>query len=172
MGMWVPVHGDEWDGETPLEVGTAVMDSQSGEVIFRGSALPWKAGTYEIRYHHDGKYNVMAITEPIEVYVDVPESLDFVSVRNCLKRIVPLCLDSDPSLIPISCQQREDETTVDEDARDIDDFRFWSERQAKRISMVIEQIFGVEYVPAVIISDANLTALANRIVVSNVDSET
>lgn len=48
MGMWVPVHGDEWDGETPLEVGTAVMDSQSGEVVFRGSALPWKAGTYEV----------------------------------------------------------------------------------------------------------------------------
>ena len=37
--------------------------------------------------------------------------------------------------------------------------------------MVIEQIFDVEYVPAVIIGDANLTALANRIVVSKVDSE-
>lgn len=98
--------------------------------------------------------------------------MDFVSVRNCLKRIVPLCLDSDPSLIPISCQQGGDESPVlDTDARDPDDFRFWSERQAKRISTVIEQIFDVEYVPAVIIGDANLTALANRIVVSKVDSE-
>lgn len=103
--------------------------------------------------------------------VDIPETLDFVSVRNCLKRIIPLCLDSDPSLIPISCQQRDDGEAVNGDARDPDDFRFWSERQAKRISMVIEQIFDVEYVPAVIISDANLTALANRIVVSKVDSE-
>ena len=102
----------------------------------------------------------------------MPETLDFVSVRNCLKRIVPLCLDSDPSLIPVSCQGGGDATTaVDADARDLDDFRFWSERQARRISMVIEQIFGVEYVPAVIIGDANLTALANRIVVSKVDSE-
>src|SRR5258708_3826507 len=108
----------------------------------------------------------MATTEPTEVYggfattarggcltpclVDVPETLDFVSVRNCLKRIIPLCLDSDPSLIPISCQQGEDGVTVNGDARDLDDFRFWSERQAKRISMVIEQIFDVEYVPAVI----------------------
>ena len=104
--------------------------------------------------------------------VDVPETLDFASVRDCLKRIVPLCLDSDPSLIPTSCQQGGDEATIaDADARDPDDFRFWSERQAKRISSVIEQIFGVEYVPAVIIGDANLTALANRIVVSKVDSE-
>jgi len=172
MGIWVPVHGDVWDGDIPVEVGTSTTDSQSGEVIFRGSALPWKTGTYEIRYHHDGKYNVMATTGPIEVYVEVPETLDFVSVRDCLKRIVPLCLDSDPSLIPISCQQgRGGSTVVDADARDPDDFRFWSERQAKRISMVIEQIFDVEYVPAVIIGDANLTALANRVVVSKVDSE-
>lgn len=129
----------------------------------------------------------MATTEPIEVYgrfatsvpgesltwclVEVPETLDFVPVRNCLKRIVPLCLDSDPSLIPICCQQGDEAGVMDEDASDADDFRFWSERQAKRISMVIEQIFDVEYVPAVIISDANLTALANRIVVSKVDSE-
>jgi phosphatidylethanolamine N-methyltransferase len=101
----------------------------------------------------------------------VPETLDFDSVRNCLKRIVPLCLDSDPSLIPISCQQGQDVTAFDTDLRDLDDFRFWSERQARRISTVIKQVFGVEYVPAVIISDANLTALANRIVVSNVDPE-
>jgi phosphatidylethanolamine N-methyltransferase len=129
----------------------------------------------------------MATTEPIEVYggfattvlgrcltrclVDVPETLDFVSVRNCLKRIVPLCLDSDPSLIPVSCQEGEDGEVGDGVGRDPDDFRFWTERQARRISMVIEQIFDVEYVPAVIISDANLTALANRIVVSKVDSE-
>ena len=85
---------------------------------------------------------------------------------------MPLCLDSDPSLIPISCQQGGVESTVvGADARDPDDFRFWSERQARRISTVIEQIFGIEYVPEVIIGDANLTALANRIVVSKVDSE-
>lgn len=103
--------------------------------------------------------------------VDVPETLDFISVRNCLKRVVPLCLDSDPSLVPASCQEEDDTMPVYAGARDPDDFRFWSERQAKRISVVIEQAFGVEYVPAVIISDANLTALANRIVVSNGDSE-
>jgi len=81
-------------------------------------------------------------------------------------------LDSDPSLIPISCQPGGDEpTTIDADTRDPDDFRLWSERQAKRISTVIEQIFGIEYVPEVIIGDANLTALANRIVESKVDSE-
>jgi len=48
MGMWVPVHDDEWDGDIPLEIGTPTMDSQFGEVAFRGGALPWKIGIYEV----------------------------------------------------------------------------------------------------------------------------
>ena len=48
MGMWVPVHDDEWDGDIPLEIGTPMINSQSGEVAFRGGALPWKTGIYEV----------------------------------------------------------------------------------------------------------------------------
>ena len=77
--------------------------------------------------------------------------------------IVPLCLDSDPSLIPQSCQ---DDAAEAEDGRDPDDFRFWSERQAKRISLAIEQAFDVELTPEVIVADANIGALANRILTS------
>ena len=50
MGMWAPVHRDEWDDETPLEAGTQMIDSQSGEVVFRGGTLPWKTGNYEVRW--------------------------------------------------------------------------------------------------------------------------
>ena len=77
--------------------------------------------------------------------VEKPSSLDFTSVRKTLMHIVPLCLDSDPSLIPLSCKQDRDEDTTPEDGRDPDDFRFWSERQAKRISLAIEQAFDVEH---------------------------
>ena len=101
-------------------------------------------------------------------------------------RVVPLCLDSDPSLIPLSCKTStflakaaklsppavgtdlppnnpDDLNTEDKDP---DDFSFWSEYQAKRICMVIKQMFDVEYAPEVIVADANLTALANRILLS------
>lgn len=106
-------------------------------------------------------------------------------------RIVPLCLDSDPSLIPISCRSTSslenrcsngssapssitgpgsNDTLHSDDSetedRDPDDFSFWSERQAKRICMAIKQIFDVEYAPEVVVADANLTALANRILLS------
>ena len=96
--------------------------------------------------------------------VDKPSALDFDSVRQSLMHIVPLCLDSDPSLIPQSCKA--DDVVGLSDGRDPDDFRFWSERQAKRISLAIEQAFGVELTPAVVLADANVGALANRILVS------
>ncbi|KAH8077088.1 phosphatidylethanolamine N-methyltransferase [Cristinia sonorae] len=172
MGKWVPVHGEEWDGDYPLSLDRPNRpdnDAEEGEVVFRGAVLPWQTGSYEIRYHHDGKHNVMAMLGPIEIYVQRPESLDAESVRAALKRIIPLCLDSDPSLIPISCKTTNNDDTAtndDDDQRDPDDFRFWSERQAKRISVAIKQAFGVELTPEVIIADANLGALANRILVS------
>jgi phosphatidylethanolamine N-methyltransferase len=99
-------------------------------------------------------------------------------------RIVPLCLDSDPSLIPLSCKVllEKKKTTLsqdkaasdnntapddtDDDEHRNDDFSFWSEQQAKRISTAIKQIFDVEYAPEVIVADANLMALAKRILVS------
>ena len=91
--------------------------------------------------------------------------------------IVPLCLDSDPSLVPLSCKVPSQDNAgpplasdasadeTDDENRN-DDFSFWSEQQAKRISTAIKQIFDVEYAPEVIVADANLMTLAKRILVS------
>jgi phosphatidylethanolamine N-methyltransferase len=111
--------------------------------------------------------------------VDKPAEVNFTTVRETLVKIVPLCLDSDPSLIPLSCKTPDegnraalltsDSARVDSESdqdRDPDDFSFWSERQAKRICAAIKQIFDVEYAPEVVVADANLTTLANRILVS------
>ncbi|KZT68012.1 hypothetical protein DAEQUDRAFT_728277 [Daedalea quercina L-15889] len=170
LGMWVPVHDEEWDGDIPLSLNRPNRpdnDSEDGEVIFQRGTLPWQTGRYEIRYHHDGKYNVMSLDGPFEVYVDRPSAMNLGSIRRSLMHIVPLCLDSDPSLIPLSCKSEEEKAaSEDVDARDPDDFRFWSERQAKRISVAIKQAFAVELTPEVIVADANINALANRILVS------
>ena len=70
--------------------------------------------------------------------VDKPSTLNFDSVRKVLMRIVPLCLDRDPSLIPLSCRTSDMHESLDTDAgRDPDDFSFWSERQARRICDII-----------------------------------
>jgi phosphatidylethanolamine N-methyltransferase len=145
----------------------------------------------QVRYHHDGKYNVMGLVAPIEIYgssltflwrsdlltcvvVEKPTELTFQAIRENLMRVVPLCLDSDPSLIPLSCKmpvtprpdgvsQQDDDSPDD---RDPDDFTFWSERQARRICSAIKQTFDVEYAPEVVVADANLSSLARRILLS------
>ncbi|KAI0312639.1 phospholipid methyltransferase-domain-containing protein [Amylostereum chailletii] len=184
LGMWVPVHGEEWDGD--VHIGAAghastsrPVDPEKGVVAFKGETLPWQVGKYEIRYHHDGKYNVLGLDGPVQIYVDTPERLDFDSVRGSLAHVVPLCLDSDPSLVPLSClppsspSPPSTPTTTaslppreDAEEKDPDDFRFWNERQARRIAGAIKQMFGVEYTPEVILADANLGALACRILES------
>ena len=105
----------------------------------------------------------------IHVPVDRPQAVDFESVRATLAHIVPLCLDGDPSLIPSSTRDGDGNGTGGgggDVSGDPDDFRFWSERQAVRIARVVRAIFGVEYAPDVVVADANLTALAKRIVAS------
>ncbi|KAF9529123.1 phosphatidylethanolamine N-methyltransferase [Crepidotus variabilis] len=181
LGMWMPVHDEEWDGDIPLGLEKAPsphIDAEKGRVTFKGNSLPWLVGHYEVRYHHDGKYNVMSLDGPIQIYVDTPEEpLTFESVRETLMHVVPLCLDSDPSLIPVSCKipttpvadqnfEAPLHSSKLDDDRDPDDFSFWSESQAKRICVAIQQIFGVEYAQEVVVADANLTSLANRILTS------
>ncbi|KIJ41083.1 hypothetical protein M422DRAFT_31958 [Sphaerobolus stellatus SS14] len=162
LGLWVPVHGDEWDGDIPLGPHkTGLLSEESGEVVFKAEKLPWAPGEYELRYHHDGKYNVMSLAE-VEIYVDKVTDMSFHSVREALKPLVVLALDSDPSLIPLSCQPSESSV----DGRDPDDFSFWSEKQAKLLAKAIQLVFDVEYSVEVIVADANLSSLANRILVS------
>ncbi|KAI5119700.1 hypothetical protein M0805_003584 [Coniferiporia weirii] len=171
LGMWVPVHNDEWDGDTFIGLEDkkgSGTDPETDKVVFKGELLPWQTGTYEVRYHHDGKYNVMSLDGPIEIYVDPPASLDFQSVRWYVIHIVTLCLDADPSLVPLSSKPP-GTVSSDDDAlsgRDPDDFRFWSGKQAARIALSIKAAFGVEYDPEVVVADANVSALTNRILVS------
>jgi phosphatidylethanolamine N-methyltransferase len=77
LGMWMPVHDEEWDGEIPIRdfsisntpTGTESPDDDaSGTVVFQGDGVPWTVGRYEVRYHHDGMYNVLALDGPIEIY--------------------------------------------------------------------------------------------------------
>ena len=80
LGMWMPVHDEEWDGEIPINefslssssslTGTESPDDDevSGTVVFQGDGVPWTVGCYEVRYHHDGMYNVFALDGPIEIY--------------------------------------------------------------------------------------------------------
>jgi phosphatidylethanolamine N-methyltransferase len=79
LGMWVPVHDEEWDGDTPIgeesqihspadEEGPSSNDEECGTIVFKGDSLPWTVGQYEVRYHHNMRYNVLAFDGPIEIF--------------------------------------------------------------------------------------------------------
>jgi phosphatidylethanolamine N-methyltransferase len=57
-GKWYWIHSQE-EEDTVLET--------KGIIVFKGDTLPWKIGTYELRYHHDGKYKVMTTSIPFEI---------------------------------------------------------------------------------------------------------
>lgn len=74
VGKWMPIHEDEWEGNDYIDPTGAVRDEDAGEVVFRGNQLPWAPGQYELRYHHDGKHNVMSRIAPIEIFGESQES--------------------------------------------------------------------------------------------------
>lgn len=53
--MWVPVHDEEWDGDIPLSSDPPVDNGQAleeGYATFKGGALPWVVGRYEVSFHN------------------------------------------------------------------------------------------------------------------------
>ncbi|KAJ3218413.1 phosphatidylethanolamine N-methyltransferase [Dinochytrium kinnereticum] len=61
-------------GETPVTVNRSKNDPGlrvvTGTLKFHRTRLPWKLGAYEARYHLDGSYSVLAISQVFEVVVD------------------------------------------------------------------------------------------------------
>lgn len=135
-------------------------DVLSGEIEFAGDKLWWTQGVFEFRYHHDGKYNVMAISLPFEIKIDRFDE-DEIQVENkgllrsvveeAVLPVVQNCFDRDPNVAP---------RTVDEA------FGSTLEREgkyAKRVVYAVQQMFGIEFAPEVVQADGNVRNLAWRI---------
>ncbi|KIM22473.1 hypothetical protein M408DRAFT_42880, partial [Serendipita vermifera MAFF 305830] len=113
LGLWVPVHEEEWDGDTarpPRDHDESEM-TETGELVFKGFTLPWQVGEYELRYHLDEKFQMVSEIRHIEIFLDPPEGLTFAEIHEWLQRIVCLALDSDPALMPRSALAPSDKFT-------------------------------------------------------------
>ena len=124
--------------------------------------------------HATELWPAVLLTRPPHSVVSKPSSFDFVGVRSCLLHIISLCLEADPSLLPASAfdvNNLDVDSTNADSHPSADDFRFWSEKQAKRIATSIKAVFGVEYSHGVILADANVTTLANRVLATRELSE-
>lgn len=171
LGRWVPTTRGQWDSPS-ADKGVLISDEPvsndassdhalvHGEVIFEGDKLWWTRGVFEIRYHHDGNHNVMAISQPFEIQMGRFDEEDVEvdtqgtyqkAVQEALLPIVQNCFDRDPDIAP---------TTPDES------FGSHVERDgkyAKRVVYAIQQMFGIEFAPAVVPADGTVRNLAWRI---------
>ncbi|KAN0065669.1 phosphatidylethanolamine N-methyltransferase [Thecaphora frezii] len=208
QGKWLGVAEDEWEGD--VHTGSADADaglgtdrsatkSETGEVvrsmtIFRGARLPWRTGRYELRYHHDGKHNVLARSEALEIYVDTPQDPeDMEATYAVVQKIVRVSLQSSTDDGKASSYQKKrvnvatrpaastgaassssscSEASVSETqgvpeveaGTDPDDFTIWNLDQAKRIAEAIKMALGVEFSTEVVVAEANVRKLANDVI--------
>ncbi|EPB92570.1 hypothetical protein HMPREF1544_00583 [Mucor circinelloides 1006PhL] len=127
--------------DTPLKT--------SGSIVFSGTKLPWREGTFEIRYHHHGKHKVMARSIPFEIVAPpMPDRDDQDAIQVLLLRLVQNVLDNDPIKMPMS---------------PIDDYTYLDEQTAKKIAHVIKVVFGVEFAWEVIVADTRVSRLSKRV---------
>ncbi|KKA26476.1 hypothetical protein TD95_003739 [Thielaviopsis punctulata] len=168
QGRWTPIQSGFYDTTisdssiiTPshpvAKLSPSSPDLVTGEVVFSGDKLFWKQGVFEFRYHHDGNHTVMAISQPFEIAIThfsepsdpaVPAAPALAAylqqqVEAALLPVVQNCLDRDPDIAPATVDER---------------FGAHVERNSKyatRVVYAVQQMFGIEFAPAVVPADGN-----------------
>ncbi|PSN62282.1 phosphatidylethanolamine N-methyltransferas-like protein [Corynespora cassiicola Philippines] len=172
-GRWVATNRGHWDS-VRAEEGILVSDRFvpggsrddgeadcfTGEVEFRGDKLWWTTGVFEFRYHHDGKHNVMALSQPFEIRIprfdedDVELDMNgtmHTPVEQALLPVIQNCFDRDPEIAP-STPEEPFGSLVERDGK-----------FARRVVYAVHQMFGIELAPQVVQADGNVRNLAWRI---------
>ncbi|TVY82468.1 Phosphatidylethanolamine N-methyltransferase, partial [Lachnellula suecica] len=172
-GRWVATVPNEFES-TPADSGILVSDERvsgakrsdgstqdymRGEMVFEGDKLFWTQGSFEFRFHHGGKHNVMAISLPFEIRIgrfdeeDVDGEHDLIrdAAEKALLRVVTNCFDRDPDIAPNTVEESFG-SLVERDGK-----------YAKRVVFAVHQMFGIEFAPGVVLADGNVKKLAWRI---------
>lgn len=143
------------------------VDCLTGKICFSGDKLFWIQGVFEFRYHHNGKHNVMAVSQPFEVRIprfneeeirpDLPStsSEKEVVIRSTIEKtllpVVQNCFERDPDIAP-STPQEAFGGLVERDGK-----------FAKRVVYAVKEMFGIEFAPEVVKADGKVENLAWRI---------
>ncbi len=168
LGRWVPTCPGEYDTNTDQGIlvsdqpvkGSGDVDLVRGEMVFEGNKLWWTQGVFEFRYHHDGKHNVMSVSEPFEVRIARFDEDDVevdargfyeAAVESALLPVVRNCLDRDPNIAPSTVEEPFG-ALVERDSK-----------YARRVVYAIQQMFSIEFAPGVVLADGNVKKLAWRI---------
>ncbi|KAG0047644.1 phosphatidylethanolamine N-methyltransferase [Gryganskiella cystojenkinii] len=146
-------HAGKGDGEVMEEEVVWIDDKEvcQGRVVFLGDKLPWFQGQFEFRYHHHGRYNVMAVTEPFEIALESypeEEELSVASIGGSLLPYIQRCYNSDDETMPCTVNER---------------FLMINEEIAKRIVKGVQIMYGIEFAWEVVAIDMSCLHMALRI---------
>ncbi|KAI9271746.1 phospholipid methyltransferase-domain-containing protein [Phascolomyces articulosus] len=128
---------------------TTEQGKTQGTLTFKGAQLPWKTGTYEFRYHHDGKHNVMARSVAFEIAPPkAPSIQNRDAVERCMLRLIQNVLGNDPERMPMT---------------PVDEYIGMGENEAQRIAYTIKLMYGVEFAWEIVLADKCVARLTKRI---------
>ncbi|KAI8050548.1 phospholipid methyltransferase-domain-containing protein, partial [Syncephalis plumigaleata] len=122
-------------------------ESTEGELVFEREQMPFFAGTYEFRYHHHGRYTVLARSASMEITV-LPVPNDPKLIQSTLLDYVQRCYYRDPELMPTSME---------------DELNMLTDRRAGYIADGIRLMYGIKFRPAVIQMDGTVGRICSRI---------
>jgi phosphatidylethanolamine N-methyltransferase len=149
-------------GSTPVTLTKSLVPGLrlvNGIITFDKMMVPWKTGVYEFRYHHDGKYDVIATSIPFEIVL--PEKVTITGPRDIANQLLPVvkrCLDlgnedfrADEGMLP---------------RLPISPLNGNYERQvSERIIYAIKEMYGVDFSWKAIDNLYSLENLAERVIV-------
>ncbi|KAI9019983.1 phospholipid methyltransferase-domain-containing protein [Phycomyces nitens] len=151
-GLWDWTNSAENKGGASIEDQLFPPDTPiktEGVVVFKGSKLPWDIGTYEFRYHHDGKHNVMARSVAFDIVAPTPADIHNIgAVERSLLQIIQNTLGGNPDLMPVSST---------------DEFVGMGETESRHVVYAIELMYDVEFAWEVVLADNCISRLAKRI---------
>ena len=168
QGRWVATNPGQYDSTT-ADTGCLKADIKRekvsnivyGEMLFSSDKLWWETGTYEFRYHHNGKHNVLAISQPFEIridrfdddglYVDNEQRLYLAAVEETLLPAIQNCFDRDPQVAPSSVTEMFGNLVKK------------NGKYSKRGVYAIKELFGIELDPEVVKMDGTVRNLAWRV---------
>lgn len=120
-----------------------------GCVVFSGFKLPWKAGTYEFRYQHDNKHNVMAHSVPFEIKAPTtPSVINMETTQKTVLKFVQDIVGNNTDIMP---------ATADEE------YVGMGETESRHLVYCIKLAYNVEFAWEVVATDKSVSRLSKRI---------
>lgn len=144
---WTNAAKNAESGDTIFPPETPALTK--GAISFSASQLPWKVGTYEFRYQHDNKHNVMALSTPFEIKAPVaPSVIDLDTTKQLVLKWVQNTLGNNKEIIPFTAEE---------------EYVGMGEVESKHLAKCIKLAYKVEFAWEVVATDKCVARLAKRV---------